>query len=167
MAIGTNSEVDQIRSQMAQIRQKLHQDMQGVVAGASSASDWKYYVRLYPWAALAGSLVVGYLVVPRKRRSVSQTAEKAADQAISKVVNAVEANAGSRVSQVVPAPEPAKKKGMLAGMIALAAPLVLRGAQTYALSYLEQWIAQQGSAMTGPEGGPPGTTSPPHGAVPR
>ena len=62
---------------MAQIRQRLHQDMQGVVAGAEAASDWKHYVRLYPWAALGvWPSPAGFLVIPRRRRSVSKTAEE-------------------------------------------------------------------------------------------
>lgn len=155
MAIGTNNEVDQIRSQMAQIRQKLHQDMQGVVAGAEAASDWKYYVRLYPWAAVAACLAVGFVVVPRKRRSVSQTAEKAAEKAVAKVTGAVEVNGASLLMSK---PTAEKKKGWIAGAFALAAPLALRAAQTYALSYMEQWMAQQQAAATGPPGPPPGSS---------
>jgi len=138
---------------MAQIRQRLHQDMQGVVAGAEAASDWKYYVRLYPWAALALAFGGGFLVVPRKRRSVSKTAEKAADAAIAKVTGAMDA-VESSVKHVEPE---TKKKGLLALAIGVVSPLVVRAAQSYALSYVENWIAQQHAAASdfGPHGPPP------------
>ena len=158
MATGTTNEVDDIRRQMAQIRQRLHQDMQGVVAGADAASDWKHYVRLYPWAALGACLLGGFLIVPRKRRSVTKTAEKAAEAAVARVTGVVEAagngasRAASNVAQAV-SEKPEKKKGWIGSLIGLAMPMALRAAQGYAMSYMENWIAQQQMAATG--GGPP------------
>lgn len=140
---------DDIRRQMAQIRQRLHQDMQGVVAGAEAASDWKHYVRMYPWVTLGAALAAGYFVIPRKRTSATKTAEKAADVLVAKL------NAASE-----PAPAPAanpepSKKGWIGSAIGLLGPLALRAAQSYALGYVETWIAQQQAAAEGVSAGPP------------
>ena len=51
-----SNEVDEIRRQMAQIRRELHEDVQGVVAGAEAVADWRRYIRLYPWAAVGAAV---------------------------------------------------------------------------------------------------------------
>ena len=148
--------VDDIRRRMAQIRQRLHQDMQGVVAGAEAASDWKHYIRLYPWAALGVAFAAGFVVVPRRRRSVTKTAEKAAEAAVAKMTGAVEAVAS------VSEPKPEKsRKGLIGAAFGLLGPLALRYAQSYALGYVENWIAQQQAAAMGPTSeATPGGVSP-------
>lgn len=169
MATATTNDVDSVRRQMAQIRQRLHQDMQGVVAGAEAASDWKHYVRLYPWASLGAAILVGYLVIPRKRRSVTKTAEKAAEAAVSRIAEAVEANGFKTTHEAAREAGTAKevkKKGWIGGLIGLAVPMALRAAQGYALSYMENWIAQQhAAAAAGPMGPAPGEAPP--GVSPR
>lgn len=150
MATASN-EADTIRRQMAEIRQSLHRDMQGVVAGAEAASDWRHYVRLYPWAALGGASALGYFLMPRRRRSVSQTAEKAAEKVLAKAQGVAEA------------PKEEKKRGLIGGLFALSTPVLLRAAQSYAVSYFEQWLAAQQSQF-GP--GPSDHSSQP-GAGPR
>jgi len=168
-ATTTTNDVDEIRRSMAQIRQRLHQDMQGVVAGAEAASDWKHYVRLYPWAALAAAFGIGLVVVPRRRRSVTKTAQKAAEAAIAKVTGAAEeaeAKVESAVSSVKTAPPKEKKAGLFGVAFGMLFPLVLKVGQSYALSYVENWIAQQQAAAGGPGVNPPGAgaASPPPGA---
>ncbi len=157
----TPETVDEIRRSMAQIRQRLHQDMQGVVAGAEAASDWKHYVRLYPFACLAVAFGLGMVVVPRRRRSVSKTAEKAAEAVLAKVSGAAEAvQNGSAIPFKGDTPkekEKEKKAGLLGIAFGLVSPLLVRAAQSYALNYVESWIAQQAAAsgMTASPGGPP------------
>ncbi|MBX6311438.1 MAG: hypothetical protein IRY99_00715 [Isosphaeraceae bacterium] len=147
-------EVDEIRRQMAQIRRELHEDMQGVVAGAEVATDWKYYVRLYPWACLAAAFAVGFLIVPR-RRSVSRAAEAAAEATAARLTEAIEE------ARPVPGKTVEKEKrksGLLGALLGMATPILWRVAQNYVTGYasnlLENWLAQQG--MMGPlaAGGP-------------
>lgn len=152
-ATTSTESVDDLRRRMAQIRQRLHQDMQGVVAGAEAASDWKHYVRIYPWAALGAAFVGGFLIVPRKRRSATRTAEKTAEAVVAKFASAAE-NGAMHASAVEPAKEKARK-GIIGAALALAGPLILKAAQSYALSYVETWIAQQQAAGPVPE--PPAT----------
>ncbi len=58
-------EIDEIRKKMAQIRRDLHADVQGVVQGAEAATDWRRFVRGYPWASMGVALAVGYMIVPQ------------------------------------------------------------------------------------------------------
>jgi len=159
VATATN-DVDEIRRQMAQIRRDLHLDMQGVVAGAEAAADWRHYVRLYPWASLGVVFAAGYLIVP-KRRSVTRAAEKAAEAAVAKTK-------GVRVQ--VPtfettktAEKEKKRSGLMGALFGMIVPVAMRAAQSYASHFVEKWIAEQGDL--GPAGaagpGTPSSTKPP------
>ena len=76
-ATATN-ESDEIRRKMAQIRRDLHEDVREVVAGAEAATNWRRYVRAYPWASVGIAAAVGFLAVPRVSRSlIRDTALKA------------------------------------------------------------------------------------------
>lgn len=149
VATETKDDIDAIRRHMAQIRRELHEDMQGMVAGAETATDWRYYVRLYPWAALGAACVVGFLIVPR-RRSVTRAAEAAAEGVADRVHDVVKTARAGR-SQTVP--QEKKKAGVVRALFGMALPVLTRAAQGYASQYLENWIAQQGvfGSMPGDE----------------
>jgi hypothetical protein len=166
-------EIDDIRRKMAQIRRDLHQDVKSVVEGAEAATDWKRFIRHYPWASMGVALAAGYLVVPRRQKA---TTLQVAPAEIARAV-AVE---------MPRAPEPEKKngKGLLGTVFGLVAPVALRAAQGYALQFAEQWLAQKvaqqaelhpelAAMLAGqqsPPQGPPGSQGPrgpqvgPHGA---
>jgi hypothetical protein len=154
----TTNNVDDIRRKMAQIRMELHQDVQGLVAGTEAASDWKYYVRHYPWAAMGAAALVGFLIVPRKRRSVTATAHQAAEVAVQKVVDQVAAASNGAAAPRGEASSKAKgkarhekdgaketsKAGMVGLALGFAGPILKRLAQTYVTGHLETFLAQQG-----------------------
>ncbi len=147
---------DDIRRRMAQIRHELHEDMQGVVAGAEAASDpWRYVTR-YPWLAVLVALLVGYFVVPRRRRSVSEVAEQVAERTREEVQAVARTNGpvGRGTRTLLGASTAEKQKSGITGMLfGLVAPLAMRAAQNYAAHYVEQWIAQQAHGQ-GPFGRP-------------
>lgn len=60
--------VDEIRTQMRTIRRDLRENVKEIVVGASQIFDWKSYVRSFPWTFVAAAAVLGYLLVPRRRR---------------------------------------------------------------------------------------------------
>lgn len=131
----TLSEVDEIRRYMAQIRHELHEDVQGVVKGAEATTDWRRYVKNYPWAAMGVAFAVGYLIIPRRQRNPVAT-----------TVNFAGSDQGRPVVyQAPPQPEPEKKKGkgIFRTVLGLATPFLLRSAQGYALQYFEQYLAQK------------------------
>jgi hypothetical protein len=147
-----SNEADEIRRQMAFIRHDLHQDVRHVVSTAERVADWSRYIGQYSWVALGVAFGVGYLVVPKRQKLEVVPIE----------VSALPRTEGAAPESVtVLAKEPAAKEekaGLLGAAMGLLAPLAVRAAQGYALKYLENWIAQQQFAPSGPPvhpGGPP------------
>jgi hypothetical protein len=129
------NEIDEIRRQMAQIRHDLHEDVCAVVSGAEGVTDWRRYVRAYPWLSVALVMGAGYLVVPRSRRSVPVDIARQADVA--------EVRDVLKHAQQAPGAKEERRKSLVGAALAMAAPFAWRVAQNYALAYIEQWIAQQ------------------------
>ena len=161
-------EIDEIRRKMAQIRRDLHEDVRSVVQGAEAATDWRRFIRNYPWATMGAALAVGYVLVPRRHRAT--TTIHMASPEMARAIAPAEA----------PKPAEAKKgKGLLGTVFGLVAPVAFRAAQGYALQFAEQWMSQKlaqqvdqhpdlaaafgGQTARGPQGpqgprvGPPGT----------
>jgi len=145
---------------MAQIRHELHKDVKEVVEGAEAVADWRRYIRLYPWIAAGAAVALGYLVVPKRRRSVPRDVARQSDVA--------EVREVLKQSQE-PEPEGKKRSRSLIGAaVGMLVPLAWRVAQNYAMGYLEQWIAQQqqhSMAAAGPAAG--ATRSPTRPGGPR
>ena len=57
---------EQLRQEMRRVREDLREDVQEVVEGAQDLTDWRHYVRSYPWACIGVAAVAGYLLVPNK-----------------------------------------------------------------------------------------------------
>jgi len=163
------NEVDDIRRQMAEIRRVLHEDVQGVVATAEAATDWRRYLTAYPWVSLGAAFAVGYFIVPRGHPTVATAAELSKVQAVVRDTRDQVVEAAKGESQG----KSRRKKGLIAAGLGMVAPLVVKAAQSYALSYLEQWMLQQqqGAAHAGPprepEGRPRPSPGPGRGAGPR
>ena len=163
-----STDVDDIRRQMAKIRLDMHQDMQGVVAGAEAAADWRRYVRSYPWVFLAGAVTVGFLIVPRRRRSIREAAEAAATNVVEKVYSNGQ---GLAAAAPVELREKKKRPGIFRLALTFLGPIALRAAQGYASQYIENFVAQQTQYGPPPFGGmppfasgkPPGNAGPTHG----
>ena len=151
------NEIDDIRRQMAQIRRELHEDVQGVVAGAEAVTDWRRYIRLYPWAAAGLALGVGFLIAPRRRRkSVAAQVAEAMPEHLKAAVQQVRQEVGAPARPVVITEAKAEKKekraGIIGSLLGMLAPIAWKYAQNYAMSYAEQWIAQQAAAGQNPLG---------------
>lgn len=70
-----NSEVQRLRQQMDEIRCDLNDDMHDFVASAKTLTDYRFYLKEYPWACMAAVAAVGYLVVPNRVRIISPDVE--------------------------------------------------------------------------------------------
>jgi len=145
------NEPDEIRRRMAQIRRDLHEDVREVVAGAEAATDWRRYIRAYPWAAVGTAAAVGFLAVPKVSRSAPRDTARQSDVA----------EVRDELRQAREDKEEAKeekRRSLVGAAFAMAAPMAWRFAQNYAMAYLEQWIAQhqqQFTAQAGPRPGGP------------
>jgi len=152
LATATN-EADEIRRRMAQIRHDLHQDVKQVVEGAGGVTDWRRYVRAYPWPLAGAAVAVGYLVVPKRRRNVPRDVARRSDLA---ELRAVAAPTGEPETE-----DKKRAKSLLGSVFGMVAPLAWRLAQNYAMSYLEQWLAQQQQQAMASSGPPIGASTPP------
>jgi hypothetical protein len=56
-----------IRHRMRDVRQEMRGEVDHFVSSARTMTDWRYYVRTYPWACGAAAAVFGYYVVWRMR----------------------------------------------------------------------------------------------------
>jgi hypothetical protein len=154
------NESDEIRRKMAQIRRELHEDVREVVAGAEGVTDWRRYVRSYPWASVGVVTAVGFLAVPRGSRSLPGDAARRSDMA--EVRDELR-----QAREAAPEVKEKQRQSLVGAALAMAAPLAWRFAQNYAVAYLDQWIAQhqqQAMAQTGPRPAAPqspGRTSTP------
>jgi len=141
-----SNEIDDIRRQMAQIRRELHEDVQGVVAGAEAATDWRRYVRLYPWACVGAAFGLGFLIAPRRRRHGVDRIEHAVTLVPEKVREAVQ----GVVAETPTVRKKEEKAGLLGMLVGAVGPMVMRAARNYAMSFAENWIAQQTAAGNSP-----------------
>lgn len=59
----------EIRQEMANIRGRIDEHSHEVVTRTIELSDWRFYVRRYPWASVTAAAVVGYAIVPKRRET--------------------------------------------------------------------------------------------------
>jgi hypothetical protein len=146
-------DVADIQRRMAQIRHEMHQEVQGAVRGARTLTEWRSLVRSYPWLSLSVAAAAGYFIVP-KRRKETPTVVAVAAHGPEFLANAGSGNKGER---------PGRTGWTLLGTaFSLLAPIAVRAAQNYALTYFEQWLANHplpppgGKEQDGPERPPSG-----------
>jgi hypothetical protein len=127
---------------MAEARSRLHREMREVVQDASSATDWRTYVRSRPWLAIGAAFGVGYFLVPARHRRVTYV------EAPSTTEVALQPAGKTKSSLAFSA-----LKWALMGL----GPIALRAAQSYAVNHVEDLLARYqfgGPASVPPGGGP-------------
>ena len=134
------TDVADIQRRMAQIRHEMHQEVQGAVRGAQTLTDWRSLVRSHPRLALSVAAAVGYFVVPKRPKETPTVVALAAPGP------EIPAKAGSGNKD-----DRARFTGwtVLGTALSLLAPIAVRAAQNYALTYFEQWLANHPLAPTG------------------
>ena len=123
----TATSAESIRDQMRQVRRELGEDVDGIVDNAQVLTDWRYYVRTYPWVCLGAAAAVGFLVVPSRPRIVQPDPATMADLARARKIV---------LSPASEAPRP--KPGMAASVGSMLARALLQGG----LAILKQQFAR-------------------------
>lgn len=145
-------ETDDIRCQMAEIRSRLHQDVREVVNLATTAADWRSYVRGRPWLAIGLAFTSGFLLVPGRSRPSTLVVQPSAVD-VQNLQAAVQAEKPGRLP-------------LMRWFLGAVGPIAVRAAQLYALNYVENLLANQ-QAGPRPEAAPrpasPCQTSRPEG----
>lgn len=72
----SDDQAREVVERMAALRRELADDVDHVTESAKAMTDWTFYVRRFPWAAVGVAAVAGYLLVPRKKTTVTPTAEQ-------------------------------------------------------------------------------------------
>ena len=126
----TADTAEEIQSQMRQVRRELGEDVQEIVDNARIMTDWKHYVRAYPWVCMGVALAAGYFVVPSRPNLIRPDAKALAEWAKSQKL-------------VVEPVSQARPKPTLSNQLAsMAASALLQGG----LAVLRQYVSGQLSA---------------------
>lgn len=139
--MGKSEEAAAIQQEMARIRSDLHSDVAGLVENVRVMTDWRHYVRRYPWACVGGAALIGYMLTPRRVEIVSPDA-------------ATIAKLAARNQLVVQQKAKAEPKSSLAASaMSMVASLALRAALAYASQQAGKLVgvgaAQATSAASG------------------
>ena len=117
--MNSEHEAREVVERMATLRRELDSDVEHVADSARAMTDWTFYVRRFPWAAVGVAAVAGYLLVPRKKTNVAPTAEQLAALVQNKEFVTAATN------QLKP------PQSLLAGLAATLAAMAVRAALSY------------------------------------
>lgn len=67
------TEVAKIRVKMARIRSRAQTKAVRLGEETKRFLDWKHYVRLFPWGVVGTAALIGFLLVPARRRPVNDS----------------------------------------------------------------------------------------------
>lgn len=59
-------DTNEIQRRMAEIRQGLEEDVDDIVVSVQEITDWRAFVKSYPWKTLALAAAVGFIIVPSR-----------------------------------------------------------------------------------------------------
>ena len=74
------SDAENIRKQMRNIRREMGADVKHIVHSAQQLSDWRYYVRKFPWMCVGSAFAIGLMLAPSRRKAGNAEWEKLAAQ---------------------------------------------------------------------------------------
>lgn len=132
----TDSPAAEIQQEMLRVRRRLDCDVQETVAGAQQLTDWKYYLKNYPWHVCGAAAAIGYLAVSRPTRIVSPDAESLERLA----------KRNRLVVQQQPQPERSTSLAQSAGR--LVGHMVLRAAVAWAGQQLGKVVGNEAAEVT-------------------
>ncbi|QDU95391.1 hypothetical protein [Lignipirellula cremea] len=110
----------EIQEEMRRVRSELREDVREVVGGAKVMSDWRHYVRNYPWLCVGAAVGLGYLATPNRTEIIQPDAKTLAQLA-------------KRHRLVVEQdPTPHQKQSLAQNIFGFVANMAVRGAMGYA-----------------------------------
>jgi hypothetical protein len=129
-------DAEAVRREMAQLRQELGGNVRGLASRTSPTAQWKRTVANHAWLALGAAALAGYLIVPkRKLRAPGRTEVSSVSRA-------------EAVDQARQTGHPITLGGALGVAGRVLVPVAVRAAQSYAIAWIERWIAEQHQATT-------------------
>ena len=143
--MNSEDQARQVVERMAALRRELDSGVHDVAESARAMTDWTFYVRRFPWAAVGLAAVAGFLLVPRKKTTVTPTAEQLAALVKNKDFVAAATN------QLKP------PQSLLAGLAATLAAMAARAALSYVTEQIRAKAAgakQEPATTSTTENGP-------------
>ncbi|TWU03218.1 hypothetical protein [Neorhodopirellula pilleata] len=67
--LATKKQAAAIKQRMQEIRTQLPYDVDVARQSARELSDWRYHMGRYPWLLVGAAVVVGYVMVPHRKKS--------------------------------------------------------------------------------------------------
>ena len=128
-----SSVAERIQHRMDDLRSQLDNDLEEVVDSAKEFTDWRTYVRRYPWACVGLAAAIGYLAVPSRVELESPDVDTLLELA-KKNKLVVDAN-----------PSPRKREGLASTTFRL----LLHAAGRNALTYLGQKAVELAVGVSG------------------
>jgi hypothetical protein len=111
-------EAEAICRRMAELRHELSSDVRQVRGDARVISDWKFYVRRFPWATVGIAVAVGFLLIPRKKAIISPDQDALAEMVQKKQLR-------------LDVDHKREKPGMLGTLLPMAATLAVKTGMSY------------------------------------
>jgi hypothetical protein len=119
---------EKIRRQMRDIRRGMGVEMQDLVQSAQQLSDWRYYVRKFPWICVGSAFVAGVLLSPKSRKFSAAAGQKADWDKLIAQLKQTNLGAEMHGSPLT--------NGLLGRALALAAPILARSATNYIATHM-------------------------------
>jgi hypothetical protein len=130
---------ENVRRRMAELRRDLECNVREVRRGARVMTDWKFYVRKFPWAVAGAALVAGYLLVPKRKPVVKPDPEM--------IEELVKQNK-IRVESVSQAPD---KPSMLQSLLMMGITYAVKAGATYMTQQMAAAAQNKAAAATSPD----------------
>jgi hypothetical protein len=122
------SPVDDLQQQMRQVRREMKADVQEIVENAQVLTDWRHYVRTYPWLCVGAAAGIGFFLVP-SRRIVLQPDPAALAEVLREHPLTVQA--------------PTQKTSLLRMAAGMVMPMIVQGASAFLQGQLDQFLRAQ------------------------
>lgn len=59
---------EELQRRMARLRSEVSEDVESVFDTAEELTDWRHYVRRYPWVTVTAAAAVGFVLAPSRSR---------------------------------------------------------------------------------------------------
>jgi hypothetical protein len=133
--VTSDEQAESIRKRMSELRSEMTCDAQEVSRSAKAMTSPSYYVRKFPWATLAVAAGVGYMLIPKKKQSVTPDMQALAEL--------IKNNRGRGTTQQAAEESP--------GMVKTLAVMGLSWAARAGMNYLLEQLTTAATKATAPQ----------------
>jgi hypothetical protein len=126
---------EEIERQMAVLRSVLEHDVKELASEARTLADWRYHFQRHPWAFCGAAAALGFLIVPRARRTYSVVGSVERDGRAESLSEPVQLEQGPKRSGVI-------SEGLIKPLLKLALAAAARQSFAMALDRVRGTSAQ-------------------------